>query len=528
MYELILANGRIVDGTGNPWYRGDVGIKDGKIVAIGDLKGLQARERLDAEGLVVSPGFIDIHCHSDALLFVRPREEGKIRQGVTTETIGNCGISTAPIATQHLDLLKKYTSSILPFPLSWDWRTYAEFLTEVEKQESIANVASLVGHGTIRIAAMGFDNREPNREELEMMKRLAEEAMEAGAFGMSSGLIYPPGVYSQEAEMIVLCQVIAAKDGVYATHMRGETDAIIESVEESIRVAEQSGVRLEISHHKIGGKDNWGKSRDTLLLVDKAWARGVDVTLDQYPYLAASTNLGVTLPSWVHEGGIEKVMERLSDPGCRAGIKKEMEMGVPGWENYVKATGWDNMIVASCQNNRDYEGKSIQEIANLRGLDPADAVFDLMLEENGNILMIYFMMGEEDLTRIMRHPAVMIGSDAIPSPGKPHPRYYGTFPRVLGHYVREKNILSVEEAIRKMTSFPAQKLGINDRGLLKEGLWADITVFNPDTIMEKATFMQPQQYAAGIEYVLVNGQVAVRNGKYTGALAGRLLRKGRQ
>lgn len=525
MYDLLITNGRIIDGTGNPWYRGDVGIKDGKIVRMGNLRGAETKERIDVHDLVISPGFIDIHCHSDALLFVKPREQGKILQGVTTETIGNCGISVAPIASDNQDSLKKYTSSILPYPMEWNWGSYGEFLARVEEQQFISNVASLVGHGTIRIAVMGFADRVPTEDELAMMKGLLVEALEAGAFGLSSGLIYAPGVYSEKEEMIELSKVVASKGGVYATHMRGEIDAVIDSVLESIEVAEKSGVSLEISHHKTAGKENWGKSKDTLLLVDQARARGVDVTLDQYPYIAASTMLGVTLPPWVHVGGTNEVMERLRNTDCRKRIKEEMMTGVPGWENYVKACGWDKMIVATCNNNRNHEGKSIEEIAGLRGLDPADTVFDLMLEEEGNILMIYFMMSEDDVTRIMRHPAVMIGSDAIPSPGKTHPRYYGAFPRVLGKYVREEKVLSLEEAVRKMTSFPAQKLGVFDRGILKEGMWADITVFDPDNVKDKATFLNPKQYAEGIEYVIVNGEVVVRNGKYTGSLPGKLLRK---
>lgn len=527
MYDLIIENGRIVDGTGNPWYLADIAVKDGHIAKIGRLQGQTAVRKINAQGLVVAPGFIDMHCHSDALLFVTPREEGKVLQGVTTETIGNCGMSATPVSDQNLELLKKYTNSIFAgIPLAWDWHGFGEFLDRVEEQGSITNIASLVGHGTVRIAVMGFENREPDPRELAAMKQLVGAAMDEGAFGLSSGLIYPPGLFSKTPEMIELCKVIAAKGGVYTTHMRGETDAVIDSVQESIDVGEQSGVSVEISHHKTAGRDNWGKSRQTLAMVEAARQRGVDVTCDVYPYVAASTMLGALLPPWVHEGGVDKLLERLQVPENRARIRQEMVDGVPGWENYVKASGWDNIIIASCPGNKDYEGKSIAEIAALRQIEGAEAVFELMVEEKADVLMVVFMMCEEDVTYIIQHPNVMVASDAIPSPGKPHPRYYGTFPRVLGKYVRKDQAITLPEAIRKISSMPAQKLGLQDRGLLKEGMFADITVFDEAVVEDQATFMNPQQYAAGIEYVIVNGQIAVEHGKYIGTLAGKVLRKG--
>jgi N-acyl-D-amino-acid deacylase len=299
-------------------------------------------------------------------------------------------------------------------------------------------------------------------------------------------------------------------------------------VKESISVGELSGVSVEISHHKTAGRENFGKSRQTLQLIDEARARGVDITCDAYPYVAASTMLGALLPPWVHEGGVGKLLARLKLADNRSRIKAEMVKGLPGWENYVKASGWENIIIASCKYNKANEGKSIKEIAEERNNDdPADAVFDLMIEEDADVLMVIFMMNEDDVSYILKHPAVMVASDAIPSSGKPHPRYYGTFPRVLSKYVRQDKVLSIAEGIRKITSMPAQKLGLRDRGLLREKMSADITIFNPDTIEDKATFMDPQQYAAGIEYVIVNGTVAVRNGKYSGVLAGKVLRKGR-
>ena len=419
MYDLIIENGRIVDGTGNPWYKADIAVSGGCIAKIGKLQAEEAARRIDAKGLVVAPGFIDMHCHSDALLFVEPREVGKILQGVTTETIGNCGMSASPVSDGNLELLKKYTNSIFAgIPLSWKWHSFGEFLDKVEEQRSISNVAALVGHGTIRIAVMGFENREPDERELEAMKKLVGEAVDEGAFGMSSGLIYPPGLFSKKAEMVELCKVLAAKGGVYTTHMRGETDAVLDSVQETIDVGELSGVSVEISHHKTAGRDNWGKSRQTLALVSEARKRGVEITCDVYPYVAASTMLGALLPPWVQEGGVEKLLERLKSPENRQRIKKEMVDGVQGWENYVKASGWDNIIIASCPGTTAYEGKSIAEIAKLRNIEPPEAVFELMIEEKADVLMVVFMMCEEDVTYIIQHPDVMVASDAIPSPGQ--------------------------------------------------------------------------------------------------------------
>jgi N-acyl-D-amino-acid deacylase len=528
MFDVIIENGRIIDGASNPWFKADIGVKDGRIAAVCDLKGREGKRRIDARGLTVCPGFIDIHCHSDALLFVEPKEKGKILQGVTTETIGNCGMSPMPVVERNLELLKKYVSSIFArIELEWNWRGVGEFLVAVERRRTITNIAALVGHGTVRIAAMGFENRDPDARELQDMKTMVAESLDEGAFGMSSGLIYPPGLFSRTPEMIELCKVAAGRGGIYTTHMRGETDMVIDSVRESILVGEHSGAAVEISHHKTAGRDNWGKSVESLGLIDQARQRGVDVTCDVYPYIAASTILGALLPPWVHEGGVEKLLERLRVAGNRRRIADEMASGLPGWENYVKASGWENIIIASCGRNEDCEGKSIADIAASRGISPADAVCDLMIEEKADVLMVIFMMCEDDVARIMQHPAVMIASDAIPSAGKPHPRYFGTFPRVLAKYVREDKVLSLPEAVRKMTSMPAQRLGIRDRGLLKEGMWADITIFDPDSVEDKATYMNPQQHAAGIEYVMVNGQIAVEGGKYTGALAGKVLRKGR-
>lgn len=527
MYDLLIENGRILDGSANPWFKGNIGIQDGKIAQIGSLKGQEAREKIDVKGLIIAPGFIDIHNHSDAVPFVSPREEGRILQGITTEIIGNCGVSLAPVFQETQALLKKYVG---PFcfeaPLRWDWQSLGDFLNRLEEVKNFTNLGAWVGHGAIRIAVMGFDNRQPTSKELAKMKELVIQAMDQGAYGLSSGLIYPPGVYSDASEMIELCKMVAEKGGVYTTHMRNEQDLVMDSVQETITVAEKAGVSTIIAHHKSNGRKNWGRSRQTLELIDEARNRGLDITCDVYPYIASSTFLWALLPPWAQEGGIGKLLERLHSQEQRQRIKADFTRGIPGWPNLVEGSGWEGILISSCKKNKGLEGKTLQQIADARKMEPAEALLDILLEVSADVLMVLFGMAEEDVTRILKHPAAMVGSDAIPSTGKPHPRYFGAFPRVLRKYVREDKALSLQEAIRKMTSMPAQKLGLRDRGMIREGMWADIVIFDPQTVEDKATFADPRQYPAGIPHVLVNGQVAVRGGKITGALAGKVLRKG--
>lgn len=525
MFDVVIANGRILDGAGNAWFRGDIGIKDGKIAKVGKLGDAEAAERFDASGLFVSPGFIDIHSHSDIVPLMAKQDTGKLLQGVTTEIVGVCGVSPMPWSDEYLDLLKKYCG---PFftgaELSWDWPQAKDYMAKVEKAKPIINFGYFVGHGTIRIAVMGFADREPTAAELDRMIALAVQSVKDGAYGMSSGLVYPPGIFAKPAEIIAICKAIAPLGAVYETHIRTETDGVVDAVREAIEVAEKAGIPVQIAHHKTAGVANFGKSAQTLKLISEARERGLDVTYDVYPYIAASTSLVSLMPPWMLEGGIKKVLERLESPENRARVKKELEAGLPGWQNFYKASGWDKILVSSAKKNKGYEGKTMAEIAKGKGVEPADALFEVLLEEDGDVLMVLFMMSEDDVTAILQHPAAMVGSDGIYSAGKPHPRYYGTFPRILGKYVRKEKALSLPEAIRKMTSSSAQRLNIPDRGLIKEGMWADIVVFDADTVEDKATFMEPQLAPAGIEYVLVNGKVAVRKGSYTGELAGKVLK----
>jgi N-acyl-D-amino-acid deacylase len=526
MYDILIENGQILDGTGSPWFQGDMGLQDGKIVKIGTLKKEQAKERLNVQGLTVSPGFIDIHTHADALPFLSPREEGRILQGITTDVIGNCGVSLAPVAQKTFQLLKKYTGPFcMEAPLPWDWQTVGDFLKRIEEKKSITNVGTFVGHGAIRIAVMGVDDRHPTGAELGKMKELVAQALDEGAVGLSSGLIYPPGVYSDAAEMIELCKVVAEKGGFYITHMRNEYDLVVEAVKETIEVAEKSGVPTIVAHHKTAGKKNWGRSRQTLTLIEGARGRGIDIICEAYPYTMSSTFLHALLPPWVQEGGVEKLLGRLRIPENRRRIKEEFTKGIPGWANLYDASGWDGIIISSCRKNKDWEGKKIQEIAAAEKTDPAEMAFDILLAEDGDVLMILLGMAEEDVTNILKHPLAMVGSDSLPGVGKPHPRFFGAFPRILRKYVREDKSLSLPEAIRKMTSMPAQRLGFQDRGLIREGMGADITIFDPATIEDKATVANPRQNPVGIHYVLVNGQIVVRDGRFNGTLAGKVLRK---
>ncbi|MCI2424773.1 D-aminoacylase [Candidatus Acetothermia bacterium] len=503
------------------------------IKKIGDIKE-GAKRAIDAEGMIVCPGFIDMHSHSDFALLLNPKAESKILQGVTTEVIGNCGASAAPIKDKTIDLLKDYTNPMLGFLkdcLDWDWRGFGEYLAKLKKGIAV-NVAPLAGQGTIRIAVMGFDKRDPKEKELAEMKELLKAAMEEGAFGLSTGLIYPPGCFSQTEELIELAGVIKDYEGIYFSHIRGESNTLIPALKEAITIGEKAGVSVEISHHKAAGKANWGKVKETLRIIEEARERGLDVTSDQYPYTATSTGLSALLPDWVHEGGVKRLVGRLRDPQTRRRIRKDMEGDRLIYWNPLKATEWSNIMISAVgtERNRELEGKSIEEIAKLWDKDSFDVLFDLLIEEESNVRMVFFRMSEDDVITVMRHPTTMIGSDGAAisregplSKGKPHPRSYGTFPRILGKYVREEKVLTLEDAVRKMTFLPAQKLKLRDRGVLKQEYKADIVVFDPEKVKDRATYTYPHQQPEGILYVLVNGEIAVEEGKYVGKTAGKVL-----
>jgi N-acyl-D-amino-acid deacylase len=522
VFDVIFVNGRVIDGAGNPWFKADVGVKREKIEAVGRLSGSEAKRIIDMKGFVVAPGFIDIHSHSDYNVIIDPRVESKVRQGVTTEVVGNCGSSAAPMNADVRTYRERYMRARLGDGFEFSWESMGDYLDILEVSGASFNVVPLVGQGTIRQNVMGYEDREPTGSELEEMKGLVTGAMEDGAWGMSTGLIYTPSAYAGTPEIVELAKVLRGYGGVYFSHIRGEGETLLEAVREAIRIGREAGVPVQVAHFKASGEPHWGRTVDSLRLVAESREAGVDVTFDQYPYVASSTSLAAYMPHWAQEGGAEKLLERLEDPEIRARIRED--------RGGIYKT-WDMIMVASAKNHPEYEGKRISEIALLEGKDEYETVFDLLLAEDAQVSIVSFGMSEEDVHRVMRSPHGMVGSDGsavapwgILGRGKPHPRYYGTFPRVIGHYVRDR-VLSLQEAVRKMTSAPAQRLGLKERGLLRVGFKADITVFDPGRIKDEATFLDPHRFASGIPYVMVNGELVVDGGDHTGALPGRALRK---
>lgn len=532
MYSVLIRGGRILDGTGNPYFRGDIAVEGDTIVAIGKVpRGAkeEAQVVIDAQDLIVSPGFIDIHTHSDRTLLDDGRAESHIMQGVTTAVVGNCGGSAAPLTDATAARIAGETRGGVSPP----WRGYAQFMSLAEEQGISMNMACLVGQGTIRGAVMGYEDRPATEAELDAMKDMVRKAMDDGCLGMSTGLIYTPGCYAQTPEIVELAKVAAGCDGVYASHVRGENDTLISAIEEAIDIGRRAGAPVQIAHLKAMGTHMWGKSVDILRMIDDARKEGVEVTFDQYPYNASATGLAASLPPWAQIGGRERFMERLRDPDTRAKMRHDMEEGTGDWFSLLRGVGWENIILTGASDPR-FAGKSVAEIAKERCADPFDTCFDILLESGGMVGCVYFTIGDEDLERIMRHVAGMVGSDssAVPASGplavgKPHPRSFGTFVRVLGHYVREKKVISLEEAVRKMTMAPAQKMRLYDRGLLRPGMKADLVMFDPDSVTDKATYMEPRQFPAGIHAVFVNGKLTVKDGKHLGVMNGRVLRKGR-
>ena len=527
MYDLLIRNGRVVDGSGNPWFRADVGVKDGTIAAIGRMEG-KAERVIDAEGLYVSPGFIDVHCHADFTVLdpANPRDF-KLRQGITTECAGQCGESAAPVNPDTLDLLKAYVAFESPVEgvLSWGWSTFDGYLRELESFGIPTNFVPLVGHGTVRIDAMGFENRPPSEGELARMQSTVGEAMQAGAFGFSVGLAYAPGDYAHNDEIIALAKVSAAHGGIFGTHMRDYGDRVFEALEESFEVGRAAKLPVVISHIGIAGDGNTGKIGEVLDTIDGARDEGLEVTTDVFP-LAAGTTLRFLLPHWVSEGRLEDLFRRLRDPDERSRMKQAMVEETARIAADSGVCRWDEIRLARVvsEPNGRYQGLSISEIGRRRGSDPESTVMDLILEERCQATMYHVFRQSEDLTASVVHPLTMIETDAMGFvEGNPSIGQYGSFPRVLGYYVREKKLLRLEEAVRKMTSYAAQTMGLRRKGVLREGADADITMFDLGSV--RAALDGEPCYPRGIEYVVVNGQVVVDAGVYRGAMAGRVVRR---
>lgn len=532
MLDLLLRNARILDGTGNPWFPGDVGIEADRITRLGDLAGVEARRTLDLDGAALASGFIDLHTHSDFTLPLYPRAEAMVRQGVTTQVAGNCGFSPFPVRPDKQDLVRSY-SAFVDAGLPWEWDSLAGYAEYLGRHPLACNLALQVGHGAVRIAVLGFEDRAPTETEQAEMEQLVAQAFEEGAFGLSTGLIYVPGTYSQTDELIALARVAQRYGGFYSSHIRGEGETLLTAVDEAITIGREAGVPVQLSHHKALGKQHWGAVDQSLDRIDRARAAGQDVLADQYPYTAGSTTLAALLPTWALEGGIDGMLARLRDPATRAKIRAVLLPDSPdsvpaGTREFDPET----VLISSIPDgpNKHYEGLMLTEIAARRGEDPVDAAFHLLEAEGGGVQMIVFGMAEDDVRRVMRHPAIAVASDGwTQSPaagGKPHPRSYGTYVRVLGHYVRDERVLTLEDAVRKMTSLPAQRLRQPDLGLIRPGCRADLVVFDPDQVADRATYQDPHQFAAGVSYVIVNGQIVIDNGADTGTPAGRVLRRG--
>ena len=528
MYDLLIRDGRVVDGTGNPWFRADIGVKDGSIAAIGRIDD-KAERVVDAEGLYVAPGFIDVHCHADFTVLDpgNPRDF-KLRQGITTECAGQCGESAAPVNPATLNLLKAYIAFEAPVEgvLSWRWRTFDEYLRELESFDIPTNFVPMVGHGTVRIDAMGFENRPPTEDEMARMKATVREAMEAGAFGFSVGLAYAPGDYARNDEVIELAKVSAAWGGMFGTHMRDYDAGVFESLEESFEVGREAKLPVVVSHIGIAGNTNVGKMGEILDTIERARDEGLDVTTDVFP-LAAGTTLRFLLPHWVSEGSLESLFRRLHDPDERSRMKEAMMAETARITADTAVDRWDEIRLARVlsERNSPFQGLTIGEISRRRGTDPETTVMDLVLEERCQATMYRIFRQTDDLTAAVVHPLTMIETDAMGFvEGNPSIGQYGSFPRVLGYYVREKKLLRLEEAVRKMTSYAARAMGLRRKGMLREGADADITIFDLDSVT--ASLDGNKCYPKGIEYVMVNGQVVVDGGDYRGAMAGRVVRRG--
>ena len=534
-FDLVLRGGTVIDGTGSQRRRADVGVLGDRIAAIGDLSAVDeatVAQVLDVADHVVAPGFIDPHGHSDGSVLVDGALASHLHQGYTTQLSGNCGESLAPVTDVGREIIDL---ALRPNALHATWTTFGQYLDHLEQQTLGPNVAFLVGHGTVRGAVIGAEARPASAGELAAMVREVESALDDGAIGLSSGLIYAPGMHAAAAEVEALVIATARRGGLYATHMRNESDGLFDALDESIAAvrAAGSGARLQVSHLKCGSKTVWGRAGDAIERLDVARREGLDVAADQYPYTAAATTLAIILPPALLGLGVEACVAALTGSDTRHDVRSDMERGISGWENVARDPGWSGIVISSAASHRDWVGRSIADIADETGRDPAGVAFDALVDDRLDVQIVLECMSEPDVEAIMAVPWIAVCTDAegrrpghpILDAGKPHPRTYGSTARVLGAYARERGVISLEAAVAKLTAVPAERLGLRDRGVVREGAFADLVVFDPATVGDVSTYLDPAQYPMGIPHVIVNGQAAILDGVETGDRPGRLLRR---
>jgi N-acyl-D-aspartate/D-glutamate deacylase len=529
-FDILIRNAHIIDGTGSPWYAGDIAIRGGRIAAIGRLGRVSAQKTIDAHGRVAAPGFIDMLGQSERSILVDPRLPSKIYQGITTEITGE-GSSIAP---QDDTLIQADHVTYEHYHITADWRTFTDYFARLEGQGMGINLASYVGATQVRRVVIGDADRDPTAEELDQMRAFVGQAMREGAMGVSTSLQYPPAPYAKTPELIALATEASHYGGIYATHMRSEGDAIMDALEETARIAREAKIPAEIWHLKVAGKTNWGRMPEVVAFIEKARASGLDITANTYAYTAWNNSLSAFVPPWAHDGGDAKLIERLHDSTLRERIKKDMDTPAADWDNeWNEISGPESILVSEVQNAKliPLQGKTIAEIAKMRSEDPKDAIFDLLIEDNAFTYVSVMGMQQADVSLALMQPWVSIDNDSegtslegLLGQGHPHPRAYGTFPRILKKYVHDERLLTLPDAIRKFSSLPAQRMGLTDRGVLKLGMWADVVVFDPETVHDLATFENPNQLSVGMDYVLVNGVAVIDDGKMTNALPGKVLR----
>jgi len=528
-FDLVITNGHIVDGTGSPWYSGDVGIRGGKIAAIGNLSAAPRKRTIDAAGKVVAPGFIDMLGQSELTILVDPRLPSKIFQGITSEITGE-GNSIAPLNDA---IIQSDRSGYDHYKITPDWRTFRQYFARLEKQGIGINLASYIGATQVRRMVLGDDDKQPTWEQLEQMKTLVREAMKDGTVGVSTSLEYAPAPYAKTEELIALATEASKSGGIYATHMRDESASVLEAIDEALRIGREAHIPVEIWHIKVAGKDNWGRMPEVVAKINAARAAGADVSADTYAYTAWYNGFSAFIPPWAHDGGDAKLVERLKDPVTRVRIRKDMLAPSKEWDNeWQEIPGPDAIMIGAIEKPAltPLLGKRLSEIAKASNKDPMDALFDILTQDPSTEVAV-FGMSQPDVTLALQQPWVAIDNDSegtspdgILGQSHPHPRAYGTFPRILAKYVREEKVLTLEDAIRKFSALPAQRMRLTDRGVLKQGMWADVVIFDPATVRDRATFDNPNQLSEGMDYVLVNGVPVIDQGKMTGALPGKVLR----